>query len=324
MNQYELLTSKSLANGGLDEDECEKILSGKEIELLPLLSAAYEVRKHYFGKGVRIHVINNVKNGDCTENCAYCAQSRSSSNNLVPYPAKTDDEILEDAKNAFEGGTFRYCMVFSGSSQSLNENERICKLVRKIKNLYPMEICVSAGFLDEEKTIKLKEAGVNRYNHNLNTSSAMYGSICTSHDYKKRLDTVTTAFRNGLDVCSGVIIGMGESSADIISIIEDLKTVKVKSVPVNFFIPVEGNRIMNPRVLTPEYCLRVLCLFRFMLPEAEIRAAGGREYHLRGLQSLSLYPANSIFAQGYLTHGGDSLAATVKMIEDAGFTVEKE
>jgi biotin synthase len=324
MNQYELLTKKSLENGGIAADDCTRILKGNGYDLLPLLSAAFDVRKHYFGKNVRIHVINNVKNGSCSEDCAYCAQSVSSQNSIEPYPAKNEDEILNDAKKAYEDGAFRYCMVFSGSSQSANEISRICGIVRSIKKSFPMEICVSAGFLDRDKAILLKEAGVNRYNHNLNTSSSFYKSICTSHDYRKRLDTVSTAFREGLDVCSGVIIGMGETPDDIVSIIDDLKKVKVKSVPVNFFIPVEGNRIQNPAALTPEYCLRALCVFRFMLPDTEIRAAGGREYHLRSLQALTLYPANSLFAQGYLTHGGDSLAETIRMIEDAGFVIEKE
>jgi biotin synthase len=322
MNKYDLLSEKSLSSGGISEEECVEILSGREYELLPLLNAAFTVRSRYFGKSVRIHVIDNVKNGGCSEDCSYCAQSKSSEGGCDPYPAKNPEEIMEEAERAYSGGAFRHCLVFSGSTQSANGFRDICGIVGTIKGRFPMEVCVSAGFLDDEKAKMLKAAGVDRYNHNLNTSRKAYGSICTSHTYEDRLDTLKCARDAGLDVCSGVIIGMGEGAGDIVSLIGDLKSVGAKSVPVNFFIPVKGNRVNHPQALTPEYCLRALCVFRFMLPDAEIRAAGGREYHMRSLQSLCMYPANSLFASGYLTHGGDDIERTIRMIEDAGFFPE--
>jgi len=158
-------------------------------------------------------------------------------------------------------------------------------------------------------------AGVDRYNHNLNTSNNYYGEICSTHEYQERVRTIKTAKDKGLDICSGVILGMGETLDDIIQMISELKAVEVDSVPVNFFVPLEGHRISNYHKPTPHYCLKVLSVFHLALPQAEIRAAAGREYHLRSLQALGLYAVNSIFAQGYLTTGGDTLEATKKMID---------
>ncbi len=320
---YEKLLNKSLNNEIISEDEIKWILTDKEVELLPLLYTAYKVRYKYFENKVKIHVINNVKNGNCSENCSYCAQSKESVNKIEKYPIREKQEILADAKVAYENGTYRYCLVFAGSRQNDKDMEYICDVVKDIKANYKMEVCVSAGFLDEKKVNLLKNAGVNRYNHNLNTSSGYYGSICSSHTYKDRVDTIKLAKGGGLDICSGVILGMGETLDDLVKITRELKDINVQSIPVNFFIPVEGHRIKDYQKLTPEYCLKLLSIFRLCLPKAEIRIAGGREYHLRGMQILSLYPCNSLFANGYLNIAGDPLAETKKMIEDGGFVVDR-
>lgn len=322
MDFYEELVTKSF-NNNITEEDILRILKSDEVELLPLLYASYKVRYKYFANKVKIHIINNVKSGNCAEDCYYCAQSYASKNKGITYPLKKKEEILKGAKNAYQNGAYRYCIVFSGSNQKEDDIAYICEVVKEIKDNYKMEVCVSSGFLTEEKAKKFKEAGVNRYNHNLNTSSRYYNNICTSHDFKKRVNTLKIAHQTGLDICCGVIIGMGETEEDIYLMTKELKSVNAKSVPINFFIPVEGHRLKNYKKLTPSYCLKILAVFRLALPLCEIRCAGGREYHLRSMQSLSLYPANSIFAQGYLTTGGDSLEDTVKMIQDAGFILDK-
>ncbi|MGA2142204.1 MAG: biotin synthase BioB, partial [Brevinematales bacterium] len=216
-----------------------------------------------------------------------------------------------------------YCMVFSGSAPDDKLIEHITDVSEKIRDLYNISICVSAGFLTRQNASKLKASGVGRYNHNLNTSFSHYKNICTSHDYSKRLETVNTAREAGLEVCSGVIIGMGESLSDIFSMAGELRKVRASSVPVNFYIPGKNKRLPDMKELTPEYCLRVLCAFRLMLPSCELRIAAGREYHLRGMQAMSLFPANSLFAKGYLTAGGDGMEETRKMIQDAGFLIDR-
>jgi biotin synthase len=320
---YETIAGKSLKNA-VDAADIAAIIGDASLELLPLLHAAFTVRRRAFGTGVRIHVLNNVKSGGCVEDCSYCSQSaHAAPGAAAAYPAKSTDEVLAAAEVACREGAFRYCIVFSGDRQGPGEFDAIRATVRALKSRFPMEICVSAGFLDKESARLLKESGVDRYNHNLNTASSRYGAVCTTHSWDDRAATIRAAHDAGMAVCSGVIIGIGESPGDIASMIAELRILCAASVPVNFFIPVSGHRITNPEPMSPAYCLRVLCAFRLGLPAVEIRVAAGRELHLRGMQSLALYPANSLFANGYLTTGGESLATTRRMIEDAGFFVER-
>ena len=321
--KFEELADKSLSEGSISSDDIRWILESPDTEILSLLNATNRVRHKYFKNNVKIHILHNVQSGNCSEDCKYCTQSKESKNKDATYPMKSDEEILDGAKAAYEAGAYRHCMVFSGRGIGGSTIERICSIVENIKSLYPMEICVSAGFLNNENADKLVKAGVNRYNHNLNTSSCYYTEICTTHDIQKRVNTIKTAKSRGLDICSGVIIGMGESHNDIIKMIGELRDVKADSIPVNFFIPVPGHRIENFKELTPHYCLKVLCAFRLAIPGAELRSAAGREYHLRSLQPLCLYAVNSIFAEGYLTTGGDKINSVKQMIEDNGFVIEK-
>lgn len=318
---YLKLAEKSLLEGGISDDEVRWILTSDEVELLPLLQASYKVKHRYFGDEIKIHILNNVQSGNCSEDCKYCAQSGKSEAEAQIYPMKSEEEIIAEADYAYKSGAVRYCMVFSGRDLGKNRISTICSVVEKIKKKYPMDICVSAGFLTPEDAGKLACAGVNRYNHNINTSRSYYNSICSSHDYTKRLDTIITAKEQGLEICSGIIIGMGETPEDICRMMSQLKEVGASSVPVNFFIPIEGHRLEKVPGLTPSYCLKVLAAFRLALPAAEIRCAAGREYHLRSMQALCLYPVNSLFAKGYLTTGGDSVEQTKKLIADAGFKI---
>jgi biotin synthase len=237
---------------------------------------------------------------------------------------KERSAIIRAADEAARAGAYRYCMAFSGRFLSERKLASVADTVRRIRKRHPkLDLCVSAGFLDDKAAALLKRSGVGRYNHNLNTSADRYADICSTHGYEDRLATIRTARKSGLEVCSGVIIGMGEMPSDIVRMCRDLAMVKAAAVPVNFFIPVKGNRIIRPGILDPQKCLKILCAFRLALPRAEIRAAAGREYHLRSLQPLCLYPANSLFARGYLTAGGDDVARTMAMISDAGFVAEK-
>ncbi len=321
---YHQLAERSLAGEVLEDALCERILSDSEIEILPLVDAAFEVRKKFWGKQVMIHIINNAQNGHCPEDCHYCAQAKTSKADIEEYPLKSDSEILEEAKRAFESGAYRYCMVFAGRGPSAKRVDHLSQLIKKIKDNYPIRICLSSGLCGEEGLQKLKDAGLDRLNHNLNTSENFYPSICTTHTYGDRLNTLESARKVGIEICSGMIVGMGEKNPDVISVAKTLRRLESPSIPVNFLVPIDGNRLAEPKDLTPEYCLRVLCLFRFLNPKAEIRAAAGREGHLRSLDVLSLYPANSIFLDGYLNTRGGNRAKVLRMIQDAGFTLDSE
>jgi biotin synthase len=323
-NFYSELSSLSLQRELIPFDTCIDILNHPSLELLPLLNAAFEVRKKYFGKEVAVHIINNAQNGYCPEDCHYCAQAKSSQADIVEYPMKSDDEILKEAKDAYDAGAFRYCMVFAGRGPSQRRVEHLARLIREIKNKYPLEVCVSAGLLDESKARILKDAGLDRMNHNLNTSERHYPNICSTHSYNDRLNTLRSARQVGLEVCSGIIVGMGEDAHDIIQMALELRNLHARSIPINFLMPIPGNVISKNPGLTPQNCLRVLCLFRFLNSDAEIRVAAGREGHLRSLESLSLYPANSLFLDGYLNTRGNSRKKTLRMVLDAGFTIKSD
>ncbi|MBF0624304.1 MAG: biotin synthase BioB [Magnetococcales bacterium] len=320
---YRHLADTALEGGTFSQETALRVLTDPEVKLLPLLDAAFRVRERHFGKRVRIHILNNVQNGLCPEDCNYCAQAAGSKAEIPVFRIKPDEEILEGARKAHAAGAYRYCIVLSGRGPGRERVERMADLVRRIKAQWPVEVCLSAGFIDGEMARTLKEAGLDRYNHNLNTAEGHYGNICSSHSYADRLATLEAARGAGMEVCSGIIIGMGEQAEDIVTVAHTLRRLAARSIPVNFYVHVEGAKLGPLVHLTPEYCLRVLALFRFINPEAEIRAAGGREANLRSLESLALFPANSVFSEGYLNTGGHATDRTVRMIEDAGFQVER-
>ncbi len=303
---------------------CLQLLTDPEIELLPLLNAAFTVRKAHWGKSVQVHVLNNAANGKCPEDCCYCTQAKTSDVDIEEYPMKSSEEILAEAGRAYASGAFRYCMVFSGRGPSASRAAQLAELVVKIKSTYPLEVCVSAGLVDDEKAKILADAGLDRLNHNLNTSEENYADICTTHAYSDRIETLRAAKRNGLETCSGLIAGMGEPPSSLVEIAKTLRELGAESIPVNFLLPFEGNVLVTPTGLTPEYCLRVLCMYRFVNPTAEIRCAAGREFHLRSLEVMSLYAANSLFLHGYLNAKGSAANRTYQMIVDAGFEIESD
>lgn len=322
---YNNLAQKSIAGELISYDDCRKILSSAEIELLSLINAAFEVRRKYTGKTVTLHIINNVQNGLCSQDCQYCAQSLNSQARIETYTLKTDEEIMAEAKEAFKSGAFRHCLVFSGPKQSQERIEHLAGLIKEMKARFsPMEVCVSPGFVTDNQAQILKDAGLNRLNHNINSSKRYYTKICSTHEYQDRINTLNAAKNADLEICSGVIIGMGEKEDDVINVALTLREIQPKSLPVNFFLPIEGLPLKQNNNLTPEYCLRVLCLYRFLNPKTELRVAAGREVQLRDMEVMCLYPANSIFINGYLNVKGSSRTKTLQMIKDAGFTIESE
>jgi biotin synthase len=264
----------------------------------------------------------NAQSGLCSEDCHYCSQSKISEAEIEKYPLLARDRILEAAAraDALKAGTF--CLVISGRSPGERVFGRVLDAITEVKRNYDLRVCACLGLLSAEQARRLKDAGANTVNHNLNTSENFHPQICTTHTFADRQATLRNVQQAGLSACSGGIIGMGESDDDIIDLAISLRELKVDSVPVNFLIPIEGTPLAGLNELTPTRCLRVLCLFRFILPSQKIRIAGGREVHLRSLQPLGLYPANSIFIGDYLTTAGQSARADLEMIRDAGFVVE--
>ncbi len=322
---YHDLARQSMAGEELSDALCGRILGDETLEILPLLDAAYEVRKTFRGKEVVVHIINNAQNGHCPEDCHYCAQAKTSKADIEEYGLKSDAEMLEEARQAYAKGAYRYCMVFAGRGASPSRIQRLTRLITSIKSEFPnKEICVSTGFVTPEAAVSLKQAGLDRLNHNLNTSESYYPNICTTHTFADRLNTLLAARQADIELCSGMIVGMGEKHKDIIEVAKRLRALKAASIPVNLLVPIEGNLLSEPKNLTPQFVLRVLCLFRFLNPKAEIRVAAGREGHLRSMEVMALYPANSLFLQGYLNSKGASNGRTLRMIKDAGFEIKSD
>ena len=322
LEPYARLAERALRDEPPGDAQALWILDGDDVELLPLLHAAYVPRRSRFGRKVMVHILDNVQSGLCPEDCGYCSQSRDSTAAIRKYPLKSDDEILAGAERAALAGASRYCLVLSGRGPSLGRTRRLADIVRRVKERFPIEVCLSVGLLEEEHARLLADAGLDRLNHNLNTSEAHYAEICSTHDHGDRVRTLVAAKKCGIQPCSGLIVGMGEASRDVVDVAFQLRELEVPSIPVNFLIPIEGNPVASDRTLTPERCLRTLALMRLVNPRAEIRVAGGREGHLRALGPLALWPANSLFVEGYLTTRGDAVAETTRMIHDAGFEVE--
>jgi len=316
---WHLLAEQVLLGYSLSRDEGLNILRSSDDELLDLLAAAYRIRRHWFGRRVDLNFLINAKSGDCSENCSYCSQSRVSSAAISKHKMLPDAEILAGAKTAFARGAKTYCIATSGRTLADGELAIIRRVVPEIKQQYPLAICMSPGLLDMESAVQLKACGVDRVNHNLNTSERYYPIICSTHSYNDRLATLRAAREAGLSLCSGGIVGMGEEPADVVDLAMQLRGLEVEAIPVNFLQPIAGTPLQGACHLTPQYCLKVLAMFRLANPQCELRIAAGREMHLRSLQPLGLYVANSIFMGDYLTTKGQPCEEDHRMIEDLGF-----
>lgn len=310
----------------ISRDDARTIIGDASIPLLPLIHTAGLVRRHFYGDRVQVHVLNNVQNGACPEDCGYCGQAKTSDAPIQAYTLKPRDEIISEAQRAKDAGAFRYCMVLSGTGPSDADIEHMSACIREVKERFGLETCLSSGILDEAKAQQLKEAGLDRLNHNLNTSRDHYTEICTTHTYQDRVDTLNAARGAGLSLCTGLIVGMGESHEDLLDVAFELRAVRAESIPVNLLIPIPGAKITDPvcegQALTPEFCLRVLCMMRLANPDSEVRIAAGREHHLRSMQALALEPCSSLFVDGYLLTKGAAPIETLHLIRDAGFELD--
>jgi len=316
------LTDRALADTCLTRTESLALLQTPDEQLLDLINAAYRIRRTHFGNTVRLQMLLNAKSGACQEDCHYCSQSSVSTADIDRYALVSPKDMLQGARRAAEAKAQRFCVVISGRSPLDREISQISTAVKQIKEEIPIQVCCSLGLLTEGQAKELKAAGVDRINHNLNTSEAYHASICTTHTFADRLATLKHARAAGLELCSGGIIGMGESDEDLIDLAFSLRDLDPDSIPLNMLHPVPGTPFEGTRQLSPRRCLKILCMFRFLHPRREIRAAGGREWNLRSLQPLALYVADSLFVDGYLTTPGQPAAEVQNMIEDLGFTVE--
>ncbi|MGQ9510872.1 MAG: biotin synthase BioB [Thermaceae bacterium] len=305
---------------GLKREDLEVLL---EKDPLELAQAAIALKERVFGKKIRLNRLSNIKSGRCPEDCAYCAQSVRWSTSISIYPLLPTEKLLEEAEEARRLGAKRFCMVSATRQATPSLLRRMEEAVPRIKAL-GLEVCNSLGFLTEEAAQRLKAAGVDYYNHNLNTSRSHYPRIASTHTYQDRLNTLEIARKAGLKLCSGVILGLGEGKEDILELLSDLQRLAPESVPVNFLLPIPGTPLGRDPDLrfSPSEALKYLSLFRLALPRAELRASAGRERYFGPYLPLALQMVNSIFIQGYLTQKGAPLEEDLALLNRLGLQIE--
>jgi len=323
MTWLDALADKALDCDLPTREEALAVLASDDDELLDVVAAAFRVRRRFFGRRVKLNYLVNVKSGLCPEDCFYCSQRVGSGADVLKYSWLKTDAVIASAEAGVAGGARRVCLVASGRGPTDKDIDRVASTIATFKERNPdIEVCACLGLLSDGQAERLADAGTTAYNHNLNTSGGHYADICTTHEYADRVSTVEAAKSAGLSPCSGLIAGLGETDEDLVDVAFALRALSPDSVPVNFLIPFDGTPLAGQWTLTPQRCLRILAMVRFVCPSAEVRLAGGREIHLRTLQPLALHVVNSIFLGDYLTSEGQPGAADLAMIADAGFTVE--
>jgi len=321
--RWQALADRVLAGGAVDRDEARTILESPDAELLDVLAAAYRIRHRHFGATVQLFFLMNAKSGLCPEDCGYCSQSKVSEAEIPRYNLLSAPKLMDAARLAAERQSKTFCIVISARGPSQREIDFVCEVTPRIKREFGLNVCACLGLLSPDQARQLAAAGVDKVNHNLNTSERYYGEVCTTHTYADRVATLAACRAAGLQLCSGGIMGMGERHDDLIDLAFELRSLGVESIPLNFLNAIDGTPLEGVARLTPRDCLRGLAMMRLVNPAAEIRIAGGREIHLRSLQPLGLYAANSIFVGDYLTTKGQLPEADYRMIEDLGFTITR-
>ncbi len=286
-----------------------------------LYAAALKIKRHFSGSSVDLCSIVNAKSGACPEDCSYCAQSAKSSADPPVYPLLDERSILEKAEEVKRAGVKRFCIVASGRKAAKGDLTVIAKIITRVreKGLLP---CATLGLLEEEELVLLRDAGLERYHHNLETSERFFPNICTTHTYRDKLMTIEAAIKTGLSVCCGGIFGMGESWQDRIDMALAIKGLDIESVPINFLTPINGTPLSDQALLDPLEALKIISVFRFILPGKRIRICGGRLQTLGELNALVfLAGADGLLVGNYLTTLGRDIQDDTRLIRMLGYVV---
>ncbi|ACO03951.1 MAG TPA: biotin synthase [Persephonella sp.] len=312
------LAERVLEGEKLSKEDGLKILSIPDEYLDLLVQEASKVREAVFGDEVEFCSLINAKNGACSEDCSFCAQSSKYPTPINAYGLVPKKELVEGAQKAVSIKANRYCIVTSGKRATKEEVEQIADAVREITENLPVRVCVSIGTVDEEDLKLLKDSGVDRVNHNLETSERHFKNIVTTHSYKERLETIKTVQKVGLSTCTGGIFGIGETDEDIVDLASVYRELNVNSIPMNFLIPIPGTPLEGNKQLTPQRCLKIISLFKLFNPQAELRLCGGREINLREYHDTAMEIANCVMAGGYLTRAGRAPGKDEEMVRRLG------
>ncbi|MDR0553335.1 MAG: biotin synthase BioB, partial [Treponema sp.] len=267
--RFSILGEKSLRGECLTRDECHQVLECPDEELERLSAEVYKVRYAYKGDKVSVQILTNAKSGNCGQDCAYCAQSAAAHTGIAAYPLAPYETFARNGALAKEKGAGRHCIGLSGLAFTDAQIEELCGHVERLRRSADTPICCSIGFLTVTQAARLKKAGVSRINHNLNTGKNFYKNICTTHSYEERVANRRMCRELGFELCSGGIVGMGETDDDIIDMLLALRELNPEAAPINILTPIRGTPLENADTskLTSEYCVKVLSLARLLLPK---------------------------------------------------------
>ena len=311
--------SDVLAGGALSPKTALKLLACQGPDVMDLLAAGNRVRIQFKGNTADLCSVINAKSGRCPEDCAFCAQSVHSVSSVTTYPLMSADEIFEAARAAESAGARSVGIVTSGLGPTDEELDVICDAVGRIRRELSVRPDASLGMLSPSKVARLKEAGLYGYHHNVETAESFFGEVCSTHAYADHLETLTRARSAGFRICSGGIFGLGETLDQRIELAETMREVKPDRVCMNFFIPVAGTRLAGQPALTPLEILKLIAVFRLMLPEFDINVCAGRELHLGDLQGMIFFAgANVTMIGNYLTQAGRPPEEDLKLLSDLG------
>lgn len=318
-NIGEELFRKGSSDEALTKEDAMAILTAKGASLSSILAGAHALKEHHLGIKIDLCSIINAKSGRCSENCSFCAQSAHHRTEAPVYSLKSTEEILAGARQAEREGSHCFGIVTSGTRITPGEElEKILESLMRIRQETAIEPSASLGILDGETARKLKEAGCVTYHHNLETARSFFPQICSTHDYEDDVETVRVAKAAGMKVCCGGIFGLGESLEQRYEMALTLKDLDVDSVPLNFLNPIAGTPLEGASNLTPMDCLRIIALYRYMLPNKRISVCGGREPNLREFQSwIFLAGASGTMVGNYLTTSGRDRQTDLQMLSDA-------
>lgn len=316
------LKEKVFTGGTVTKEEALLLL---DAPLEELTAAADEIRKHFNGNTFDMCTIINGKCGKCSEDCKYCAQSAHYHTSCEEtYPLLSTEELLEQAKYNDKRGVLRFSIVTSGRALSDNEIDRVCESIRAIRANTGISVCISFGLLNEAQFIKLREAGASRVHCNLESSRRYFPEVCTTHTYDEKIETLKAAKRAGLSICSGGIIGLGETMEDRLDMVITARELGVTSIPVNLLNPIPGTPYENNRVLTNEELCRTVATFRFLVPDGRIRLAGGRGLLGDRGEACFLSGANAAISGDMLTTAGITVETDMELLHTLGYEVKLE
>jgi biotin synthase len=315
------LREKILAGTMLSGDDLSHIASFAGVELFRLFTAAGKLRERYRGSSVDLCSIVNAKSGACSEDCSYCAQSSKSRADVAVHPLVNENVVLGKVREAKAAGVRRFCIVTSGRKAGKGELREIASMIGKVRGLGLLP-CATLGLLEKDELSLLRDSGLERYHHNLETSERFFPEICSTHTYADKMRTIEAAKSIGLSVCSGGIFGIGESWRDRIEMALALRELDVDSVPINFLIAVKGTALEQQDPLHPFEALKIISLYRFALPQKEIRVCGGRRQALGEFNSTVFTAgADSLLTGNYLTTTGTPYDDDLRLIRQHGLEV---